>query len=90
MEICSLDFFCVLVTFHGLRICLFSRLNSFLPLDRKVSLGRRERLPLESGRGKSWLISYVAISRFLNRSGPQFSPLRVGKLTPKPTVWLGN
>lgn len=44
---------CVLVTLHGLSIHLFSRLNSFLLLDRNASLGRRENtLPVESSRRK--------------------------------------
>ena len=70
-----LTLFCDLVTLHGLSICLFSHLNSFLPLDIKVSLGGRENtLTLESGRGKSWFLSYVALSRSLNHLGPQFPP----------------
>lgn len=71
---------CVLVTLHGLSICLFSHLNSFLLLDRKASLGRRENtLPVELGRRKSWFISYVALSRSLTCSGLQFPPLQSGE-----------
>lgn len=93
---------CVLVTLHGLSICLFSCLNSFLPLDRKASLGRRENtLPVELGRLKSWFISYVLkatlaiclcglkqISYLLRAS---VSPsLKWGNLLPSPQSGFGN